>query len=288
MQGNKLLSRIAYACGTFGHDIFFMMVNTYFIMFITSNLFNSGDQAHDEWMIATITTVILVIRVAELFIDPFIGVVADRVNTKFGRYRPFLIVMAPFWGVCIWAVFSTPALDPTLKVIYACAAYILYVVISSLVIIPANSLASIITEVPKQRSTVQAIRQGCAVIPQLMSAFALPLVELCGGGQQGWSNYGIIMGALVCLCYWAVAWTARTYDTPQLAQIEAIEAAKEEGVATPQKETLGDVVRSTIDAFKNRELLLLSGIFFAALASTGISGAIRLMSPNSFKALLLR
>ena len=73
MSGNKLLSRISYACGTFGHDIFFMMVNTYFIMFITSNLFNSGDKAHDEYMIATIMTVILVIRIAELFIDPFIG-----------------------------------------------------------------------------------------------------------------------------------------------------------------------------------------------------------------------
>ena len=109
-----------------------------------------------------------------------------------------------------------------------------------------------------------------------MSAFALPLVELCGGGQQGWSNYGIIMGAAVCLCYWAVAWTARTYDTPQLAQIEAVEASKEEGVSHKKKETFGDIVRSTIDTFKNRELLLLSGIFFASLASTGLSGAINM------------
>ena len=37
-NGNKLMQRIAYACGTFGHDIFYMMVSTYFIMFITSNL----------------------------------------------------------------------------------------------------------------------------------------------------------------------------------------------------------------------------------------------------------
>ena len=250
-----------------GSNIPFVFMGSYLSFFYT-DIFGLAPAIASALMLAS--------KIIDAIVDPVIGVIADHVNTKFGRYRPFLIVMAPFWGVCIWAVFSTPALDPTMKVVYACAAYILYVVISSLVIIPANSLASIITEVPKQRSTVQAIRQGCAVIPQLMSAFALPLVELCGGGQQGWSNYGIIMGALVCLCYWAVAWTARTYDTPQLAQIEAIEAAKEEGVATPQKETLGDVVRSTIDAFKNRELLLLSGIFFAALASAGISGAINM------------
>ena len=44
-NGNKLMQRISYACGTFGHDIFYMMVSTYFIMFITSNLFNTEDQS---------------------------------------------------------------------------------------------------------------------------------------------------------------------------------------------------------------------------------------------------
>lgn len=250
-----------------GSNIPFVFMGSYLSFFYT-DIFGLAPAIASGLMLAS--------KFVDAVIDPVIGVIADRVNTKFGRYRPFLIAIAPFWGVCIWAVFSTPNLDPSLKVIYACAAYILYVVVSSFVIIPANSLASIITEVPKQRSTVQAIRQGCAVIPQLMSAFALPLVEICGGGQQGWSNYGIIMGAAVCLCYWAVAWSARTYDTPQLAQIEAIEAAKEDGVSTAKKETLGDIVRSTLDTFKNRELLLLSGIFFASLASTGVSGAINM------------
>ena len=76
-NGNKLMQRISYACGTFGHDIFYMMVSTYFIMFITSNLFNTEDQSHNEYMIGIIMTVILVIRVAELFIDPFIGNTID-------------------------------------------------------------------------------------------------------------------------------------------------------------------------------------------------------------------
>lgn len=44
-NGNKLMQRISYACGTFGHDIFYMMVSTYFIMFITSNLFNTESKS---------------------------------------------------------------------------------------------------------------------------------------------------------------------------------------------------------------------------------------------------
>ena len=91
-NGNKLMQRISYACGTFGHDIFFMMVNTYFIMFITSNLFHSDDQSHNEYMIGILMTVILVIRVAELFIDPFIGNTIDKTNTRWGRFKPWVIV----------------------------------------------------------------------------------------------------------------------------------------------------------------------------------------------------
>ena len=87
-SGNKLTQRISYACGTFGHDIFFMMVNTYFIMFITSNLFNTEDTSHNEYMIGILMTVILVIRIAELFIDPFIGNTIDKTNTKWGRFKP--------------------------------------------------------------------------------------------------------------------------------------------------------------------------------------------------------
>ena len=91
-NGNKLMQRISYACGTFGHDIFYMMVSTYFIMFITSNLFNTEDPSHNEYMIGIIMTVILVIRVAELFIDPFIGNTIDNTNTRWGRFKPWVIV----------------------------------------------------------------------------------------------------------------------------------------------------------------------------------------------------
>ena len=66
MSRNKLLSRIAYACGTFGHDIFYAMVTFYFVMFVTSNLFNTSDESYNAYMIGIVTTLILIIRIAEL------------------------------------------------------------------------------------------------------------------------------------------------------------------------------------------------------------------------------
>ena len=74
----KIWPRIAYACGTFGHDVFYAMIGTYFMIFVTSNLFHSDNPNHDAYMIGIVTTIILVLRIAELFVDPFIGNIIDK------------------------------------------------------------------------------------------------------------------------------------------------------------------------------------------------------------------
>lgn len=69
-EKSSVWPRIAYACGTFGHDVFYAMLATYFMIFVTSNLFHSDNPTHDAYMIGVVTTIILVLRIAELFIDP--------------------------------------------------------------------------------------------------------------------------------------------------------------------------------------------------------------------------
>lgn len=56
-RSKVMTSRIAYATGAFGHDIFYATLSTYLIMFITSHLFNSGDAAHNNRMVLYITTI---------------------------------------------------------------------------------------------------------------------------------------------------------------------------------------------------------------------------------------
>ena len=84
-MNSKFVQRVAYACGTFGHDIFYMMLGSYFMIFVTSNLFNSPnaeDKVQDAYMIGVVTTIILVLRVGELLIDPFIGNMIDKTKTR--------------------------------------------------------------------------------------------------------------------------------------------------------------------------------------------------------------
>ena len=78
------IARIAYSLGAFGNDAFFALLSGYLIMFITSHLFNTGNAATDAKMISIITMTIMILRIAELFIDSFIGNAIDRTKTRWG------------------------------------------------------------------------------------------------------------------------------------------------------------------------------------------------------------
>ncbi len=92
---NKTMSpiaRIAYSLGAFGNDAFFALLSGYLIMFITSHLFNAGNAATDAKMISIITMTIMILRIAELFIDSFIGNAIDRTKTRWGHFRPCVVI----------------------------------------------------------------------------------------------------------------------------------------------------------------------------------------------------
>lgn len=80
--------RLAYSFGAFGNDAFYGLLSGYLIMFITSHLFNSGNQAVDNKMISLVTLIIMALRIVELFIDPFIGNAIDRTKTRWGISVP--------------------------------------------------------------------------------------------------------------------------------------------------------------------------------------------------------
>lgn len=84
-------SRIAYSFGAFGHDMFYGMLSTYFMMFVTGHLFNSNAGGEAARMVSFITLTIMVLRIAELVIDPFIGNIIDKTDTKWGHFKPWVV-----------------------------------------------------------------------------------------------------------------------------------------------------------------------------------------------------
>ena len=85
----KLGQRIAYACGNLGQSAFYNAMSTYFIVYVTGCLFSGVDKALAAKLIGVITSLVVIIRIAEIFIDPLLGNLIDNTNTKWGRFRPW-------------------------------------------------------------------------------------------------------------------------------------------------------------------------------------------------------
>nr|AAM28586.1 lactose permease [Streptococcus thermophilus LMG 18311] len=87
----QMKSRLSYAAGAFGNDVFYATLSTYFIMFVTTHLFNTGDPKQNSHYVLLITNIISILRILEVFIDPLIGNMIDNTNTKYGKFKPWVV-----------------------------------------------------------------------------------------------------------------------------------------------------------------------------------------------------
>ena len=90
-EPHMVRSRLAYSLGAFGHDAFFALLSTYFMMYVTGHLFTSSDKGFDNRMVGYVTAIIMILRIVELLIDPLIGNAIDRTNTKWGKFKPWVV-----------------------------------------------------------------------------------------------------------------------------------------------------------------------------------------------------
>ncbi|MEE8737782.1 MAG: glycoside-pentoside-hexuronide (GPH):cation symporter [Bifidobacterium sp.] len=104
---NKLKQSITYALGAFGHDAFYAALTTYFITFVTSQLFEdaNGKQVN-PWMIGVITTMVVVIRIVEIAFDPLIGALIDNTKTRWGKFKPWIMGGGIVSSIALIAIFS--------------------------------------------------------------------------------------------------------------------------------------------------------------------------------------
>ncbi|MHC3414266.1 MFS transporter, partial [Pediococcus pentosaceus] len=98
--------RLIYGFGAFGNDAFYSILSGYLIIFITSHLFDTGNKALDNRMVSLVTLIIMVLRIVELFIDPFIGNAIDRTKTRWGHFRPWVVVGGTVSSIILLLLFT--------------------------------------------------------------------------------------------------------------------------------------------------------------------------------------
>ena len=126
-------------------------------------------------------TMFLVTRIWDMINDPVMGMIADRTNTRWGKFRPYLLWVGVPYGFLVYAMFVTPEWGANAKIIYAYATYILATMAYTAVNIPYSSMMAVMTPDPRERTTLSQYRFFFAFIGgMLITTFMLPLVKFFG------------------------------------------------------------------------------------------------------------
>ncbi|HTW79527.1 MAG TPA: MFS transporter [Terracidiphilus sp.] len=144
-------------------------------------------------------TLFLVVGLGVAFLNPVMGVIADRTSTKWGKFRPWLLWTAlPFGVICV-LTFTTPNISPGAKLVYAWVMYILLRVVYTMNNVPYASLNAVMTTDPDERTSISTYRQIAANSAGfIIASLAIPMVRFFGHGNDA-LGYQLTMGLLSVL-----------------------------------------------------------------------------------------
>ncbi|MGK9367454.1 MFS transporter [Melioribacter sp. Ez-97] len=216
MENNKkylsLKEKIGYSLGDTASNLYFQTFML-FLMYFYTDVF--GLPA------ATVGTMFLITRIWDTVNDPVMGTIADRTNTKWGKFRPYLIWAAIPFGILGVLTFTTPDFDPTGKLIYAFVTYNLLMMAYTAVNVPYSALMAVITPNSMERTELSSFRFVAAFVGGLIvQGSVLALVKYFGGDNEalGWQWTMGVLSILAILLFFTTFITTKERVYPPKEQ----------------------------------------------------------------------
>ena len=182
--------KIAYGFGDAGFNFYWALIGGYLAAFYTDTL---GLGA------ATAGTLIAVTKIIDAFTDPAMGAIADRTQTRHGKFRPYLLYAGVPMAFFAVLAFTTPDLSQNGKVIWAFCTYSLMMVCYTVLSTPYSSLSGVMTSHVQERNVLISVRFICAFgASALIGLFTPTLIQALGKSnpELGWQLtvglYGVI------------------------------------------------------------------------------------------------
>jgi glycoside/pentoside/hexuronide:cation symporter, GPH family len=166
-------------------------------------------------------TIMLIARVWDMISDPLMGIIADRTNTRWGKFRPYLLWMALPYSVLAVLTFTTPDLSTTGKVIYAGVTYFLLMTVFTAINLPYSSLGAVMTANSYERAGLNSYRFIFAFAGQLLvTGTALYLANYFGKGDtaKGYQYTLILFASISFVLFMITFKTTRERISPPPAQ----------------------------------------------------------------------
>ncbi len=182
-----------YATGIAGQNILYNFMSMYIMFFFTDLLGIKSGVA---------TVIIVVASLWDAINDPLMGLIADRTNSKYGKFRPYLVIGAVLLFATTVLCFASFNVSPRATIAIAAITYILWGMSYTISDIPIWALSSVATDEPLKRNKMIAIGKiGGTLGVVLCVLFSVKLLGLFGG-ERNISSYfyaAIIVAAIASI-----------------------------------------------------------------------------------------
>jgi len=175
-QPLKFTEKLGYGLGDTASNFFFQVFNI-FLLYYYTDIFGLSA--------AAVGMMFLVTKIVDAASDPVMGLIADRTNSRWGKFRPYLLWMAVPYAVLGYAMFANPDLSYTGKLIYAYVTYTLMMLAYTAINVPYSALMGVISSSSVERTKVASYRFFCAFTAAwLIGTFVTPLKNILGGDNE--------------------------------------------------------------------------------------------------------
>jgi len=247
-QKLSVLEKVGYSLGDLAANLVFQTLVTYLAYFYT-DIYGLKPE-HASILILTVGLV------AGFGFNPIIGALADRTNSRWGKFRPWILFTAIPLGVIALLAFSTPNFSYHGKVIYAVVTYTLLLFFYAANNLPYSALSGVITGDMGERNSLSSYRFVAVMFAQFfVQVFMLAIIESAGHGDKS-------RGIEKVMTWLAIIGTVMLIITFLTTKERII----------PKPEQKSSVKEDLSDLFKNKPwviMLVLTTLVFITLAMKG-------------------
>lgn len=204
--------KIGYSLGDLAANLIFQTLMAFLAFFYT-----------DIYKIpaASASLVMLVGGIIGACFNLVMGAIADRTNTRWGKFRPWVLWTALPFGIISLLAFSTPDFGESGKVLYAFLTYLLLVIVYSANNLPYSALSGVLTGDMKERNSLSSYRFVSVMVAQfIIQVFLLPLALSLGHGDKakGFEEVMFIFASTGVICFLITFLTTKERIVPPKEQ----------------------------------------------------------------------
>lgn len=190
----SLKDKIGYGFGDMASSMFWKIFS-YYLPFFYAHIFGIG--------LEHAAVLFLITRIWDAVSDPMMGIIADRTNTRWGKYRPYVLWFAVPFAVCGVLLFTTPDISQAGKLVWAYVTYILMMTVYTGINVPYGAMLGVITPSSAEKTVFSSYRMFFAYGGSFIALAAWePLCNLFRNGfgmtaAGGW-QWAMIVIAIAC------------------------------------------------------------------------------------------